>query len=276
MSPTTPRPSGALAAAVATSLLLGACGAPSPDDASAGTTTPGPAPETTAASEPAPTAEPTTAAPAPSSAAPTGTPSAGPTEPAGPAEPVKLVTYTGTAADAAFAFELPATWAVDGEFTDVGGTVAVVGPDGAPVGHLSVLIAWGAECGPDCSTPPVVHLGDVPGSVPLSASGDFVVRSVAMDLTSAPEIRNAYGWPDSVRLVTSLTDAEVPPPTGMLPHVMHGLGSVETGVVAPNGVTYRTVIFSSVHDFATLEEAQAYVASEEHRQVQAMIASFRA
>jgi len=273
MPPTTPRPSWALVAAAAASLLLGSCGAPSPDDAVAGATTPGPAAETTAASAPGPTTGTTTAAPAPSSAAPTGTPTAGPT---GPAGPVELVTHTGTAADAAFAFELPATWAVDGEFTDVGGTVAVVGPDGAPVGHLSVLIAWGAECGPGCSTPPVVHLGDVPGSVPLSASGEFVVRSVAMDLTSAPEIRNAYGWPDSVRLVTSLTDAEVPPPTGMLPHVMHGLGSVETGVVAPNGVTYRTVIFSSVHDFATLEEAQEYAASEEHRQVQAMIASFRA
>ncbi|PWF84286.1 hypothetical protein DEJ38_01345 [Kocuria rosea] len=186
------------------------------------------------------------------------------------------MTYSGTAADAAFAFELPATWSVDGDFSDVGGTVTVLGPDGAPVGHLSVLIAWGAECGPDCSMPPVAHLGDVPGSVPLSSSGEFVVRSVAMDLTSAPELRNAYGWPDAVRLVTSLTDAEAPPPTTMLPHVLYGLGLVETGVVAPNGITYRTVIFSSVHDFPTLEAAREYAGSEQHRQVEAMIASFRA
>ncbi|WP_344122632.1 hypothetical protein [Kocuria aegyptia] len=186
------------------------------------------------------------------------------------------MTYSGTAADAAFAFELPATWSVDGEFSDVGGTVAVLGPDGAPVGHLSVLIAWGAECGPDCSMPPVTHLGDVPGGVPLSSSGQFVVRSVAMDLTSAPELRNAYGWPDAVRLVTSLTDADSPPPTAMLPHVLYGLGTVETGVVAPNGITYRTVIFSSVHDFPSLEAAREYTGSEQHQQVEAMIASFRA
>ncbi|EYT51435.1 hypothetical protein CK505_03280 [Kocuria sp. WN036] len=186
------------------------------------------------------------------------------------------MTYSGTAADAAFAFELPATWSVDGDFSDVGGTVTVLGPDGAPVGHLSVLIAWGAECGPDCSMPPVAHLGDVPGSVPLSSSGEFVVRSVAMDLTSSPELRNAYGWPDAVRLVTSLTDADAPPPTTMLPHVLYGLGLVETGVVAPNGITYRTVIFSSVHDFPTLEAAREYAGSEQHRQVEAMIASFRA
>ncbi|PWF87294.1 hypothetical protein CIK52_05650 [Kocuria rosea] len=186
------------------------------------------------------------------------------------------MTYSGTAADAAFAFELPATWSVDGDFSDVGGTVTVLGPDGAPVGHLSVLIAWGAECGPDCSMPPVAHLGDVPGSVPLSSSGEFVVRSVAMDLTSSPELRNAYGWPDAVRLVTSLTDADASPPTTMLPHVLYGLGLVETGVVAPNGITYRTVIFSSVHDFPTLEAAREYAGSEQHRQVEAMIASFRA
>lgn len=186
------------------------------------------------------------------------------------------MTHTGTAADAAFAFEMPAAWEVSGEFPDGGGTVAILRPDGSPVGHLSVLLVWGAVCGPDCTMPPVTHLEDVPGSVPLSNSGDFVVRSVAMDLTSAPELRNAYGWQDAVRLVTSLTDADDPRPTQMMPEVMYGLGLVETGVVGSNGTTHRTVIFSSVHDFSTLEEAEEYVESEEHQQVQAMIASFRA
>lgn len=292
MSPTTSRSTRALGAAAAALLLLVSCGAPSGGDPSAEGTSPAASPAATAAESPAgpgtgtpsaatasPTADPDngptaspTAGPAEGSA---GTPTASPT--AGPAPaPAELVTYSGTAADAAFAFELPAAWSVDGDFSDVGGTVAVLGPDGAPVGHLSVLIAWGAECGPDCSMPPVAHLGDVPGSVPLSSSGEFVVRSVAMDLTSAPELRNAYGWPDAVRLVTSLTDAEAPQPTTMLPHVLYGLGLVETGVVAPNGITYRTVIFSSVHDFPTIEAAREYAGSEQHRQVEAMIASFRA
>lgn len=286
MSPTTSRSTRALGAAAAALLLLASCGTPSGGDPSAEGTSPAASPAATAAESqtatepatepatesPSPTAENPTAGP---TEAPTSTPTASPTaSPTG--APAELVTYSGTAADAAFAFELPATWSVDGDFSDVGGTVTVLGPDGAPVGHLSVLIAWGAECGPDCSMPPVAHLGDVPGSVPLSSSGEFVVRSVAMDLMSSPELRNAYGWPDAVRLVTSLTDAEAPPPTTMLPHVLYGLGMVETGVVAPNGITYRTVIFSSVHDFPTLEAAREYAGSEQHRQVEAMIASFRA
>ncbi|WP_272026628.1 hypothetical protein [Kocuria rosea] len=286
MSPTTSRSTRALGAAAAALLLLASCGTPSGGDPSAEGTSPAASPAATAAESPTatePATEPATESPSPTAEnptagpteAPTSTPTASPTaSPTG--APAELVTYSGTAADAAFAFELPATWSVDGDFSDVGGTVTVLGPDGAPVGHLSVLIAWGAECGPDCSMPPVAHLGDVPGSVPLSRSGEFVVRSVAMDLTSSPELRNAYGWPDAVRLVTSLTDADAPPPTTMLPHVLYGLGLVETGVVAPNGITYRTVIFSSVHDFPTLEAAREYAGSEQHRQVEAMIASFRA
>ncbi|MEB2527361.1 hypothetical protein [Kocuria rosea] len=286
MSPTTSRSTRALGAAAAALLLLASCGTPSGGDPSAEGTSPAASPAATAAESPTatePATEPATESPSPTAEnptagpteAPTSTPTASPTaSPTG--APAELVTYSGTAADAAFAFELPATWSVDGDFSDVGGTVTVLGPDGAPVGHLSVLIAWGAECGPDCSMPPVAHLGDVPGSVPLSSSGEFVVRSVAMDLTSSPELRNAYGWPDAVRLVTSLTDADASPPTTMLPHVLYGLGLVETGVVAPNGITYRTVIFSSVHDFPTLEAAREYAGSEQHRQVEAMIASFRA
>lgn len=286
MSPTTSRSTRALGAAAAALLLLASCGTPSGGDPSAEGTSPAASPAATAAESPTatePATEPATESPSPTAEnptagpteAPTSTPTASPTaSPTG--APAELVTYSGTAADAAFAFELPATWSVDGDFSDVGGTVTVPGPDGAPVGHLSVLIAWGAECGPDCSMPPVAHLGDVPGSVPLSSSGEFVVRSVAMDLTSSPELRNAYGWPDAVRLVTSLTDADASPPTTMLPHVLYGLGLVETGVVAPNGITYRTVIFSSVHDFPTLEAAREYAGSEQHRQVEAMIASFRA
>ncbi|TDL44763.1 hypothetical protein [Kocuria rosea] len=308
MSPTTSRSTRALGAAAAALLLLASCGTPSGGDPSVEGTSPAASPAATAAESPAgpgtdPTApdpgttttdpasdpaasgtdDPVASPTAGSGEGPTGTPTAGPTTGTDPGPtadpepaPAELVTYSGAAADAAFTFELPATWSVDGDFSDVGGTVTVLGADGAPVGHLSVLIAWGAECGPDCSTPPVAHLGDVPGSVPLSSSGEFVVRSVAMDLTSAPELRNAYGWPDAVRLVTSLTDADVPAPSTMLPHVLYGLGLVETGVVAPNGITYRTVIFSSVHDFPTLEAVREYAGSEQHRQVEAMIASFRA
>ncbi|MEX5297633.1 hypothetical protein RCG67_02495 [Kocuria sp. CPCC 205292] len=290
MSPTTSRSARALGAAAL--LLLASCAAPTGGEPSGEGTGPTGSPTATAAGSPT-GSEPATGSPSPASASPTadptGSPTTGPTAsptvgptatptpgPTGSPAPAELVTHSGTAADAAFAFELPATWRVDGEFSGVGGTVTVVGPDGAPLGYLTVLQAWGAECGPDCTQPAVVHLGDVPGEAALSSSGEFVVRSVAMDLTSSPRLRNVNGWQDNVRLMTSLTDADTPPPTAMLPHVMYGLGLVETGVVASNGITYRTVIFSSAHDFPTIAAAEEYVASEEHRQIQAMIASFRA
>ncbi|WP_424347783.1 hypothetical protein [Kocuria sp. CH-021] len=304
MSPTTSGSARALGAAAAALLFLASCAAPTGGEPSGEGTGATGSPAATAAESPTgsgpatespspasasptadPTGSPTTGPTASPTAGPTGTPTAGPTEsptatptsgPTGSPAPAERVTYSGTAADAAFAFELPATWRVDGEFSGVGGTVTVVGPDGAPLGYLTVLQAWGAECGPDCTQPAVVHLGDVPGEAALSSSGEFVVRSVAMDLTSSPRLRNVNGWQDNVRLMTSLTDADTPPPTAMLPHVMYGLGLVETGVVASNGITYRTVIFSSAHDFPTVAAAEEYVASEEHQQIQAMIASFRA
>lgn len=192
-----------------------------------------------------------------------------------PEEPAELVTYSGVAADAAIAFEHPSAWTVEEDFTDVGGTATVLGENGAPIASLGVFLTWGAVCGPDCTMPPVLHLEDVPGDEPLSNSGDFVVRTVAMDLTGSPELREAYEWSDNVRVVTSLTDAEVPVPTEMIPFVMYGVGLIETEVVAPHEIYYRPVIFSSTRDFATLKEAEDYASSVEHRQVQEMIASFR-
>ncbi|MFC4904076.1 hypothetical protein [Kocuria oceani] len=57
---------------------------------------------------------------------------------------------------------------------------------------------------------------------------------------------------------------------------MHGLGPVETGADAPNGITDRTVVLGSAHDLPSPAAAEAHAATEEHRQVRAMIAPFRA
>ena len=138
---------------------------------------------------------------------------------------------------------------------------------------LTILVAWGAEC--PCVERPAVHLGDVDGVVQLSKSGAFVVRSMAVDLTEFPEDRAENQWPDNVRVVTSLSMNAGPPPAALVPRLMYGLGLVETGVVATNGVTHRTVLFIANRDFSTLAEAQAYAASDEHKKIEAMIASFR-
>ncbi|WP_158041335.1 hypothetical protein [Kocuria sp. CNJ-770] len=57
---------------------------------------------------------------------------------------------------------------------------------------------------------------------------------------------------------------------------MHGLGPVETGADAPNGITDRTVVLGSAHDLPSLAAAEAHAAREEHRPVRAMVAPFRA
>lgn len=251
-----------------------------------------PVPEPSETSSPTATAAPTATA-SPTAGEPTAVPTTGPSGTAEPtatpspsatatpgttpttAPPADLVTYSGRGAGAAFSFQLPATWTVSDTSNDVVGSVVVHGPDGEPVGTLTILMAWGAVCGPACAPQPVAHLGDVPGEQPLSRSGEFVVRSLAMDLTGAPEVRDVFGWEDNVRLVTSLTDLPAPVPAQMPPYPLHGLGLVETGVLASNGITYRTVIFSSEHDFATMQEARDHAASQEHQQVREMIASFR-
>lgn len=203
-----------------------------------------------------------TAPPSPSSAAPTASGST----------TAALSTFSGTWEDVQYAFDYPADWDVQGPAPG-SGEVRVIGPDGTLMASLTILIAWGAEC--PCVERPVVHLGDVPGDKPLSKSGPFVARALAMDLTGFPQDRAENVWPDNVRLVTSLNMNTGPAPTVLTPRFLHGLGLVETEVVASNGITHRTIIFVAGRDFGTLQEAEAYAGSDEHRKTQEMIASFR-
>lgn len=191
--------------------------------------------------------------------------------------PDRAITHSGQAVGTSFMFETPSAWSIDGEFTDDGGGIVVVTPEGAPIASLTVLSGWGAVCGPESACVPqrVVHVEDVPGEEALSGSGDFVVRTVAMDLADRPDLREAFGWEDDVRLVTSLTDGDEPVPETMLPHLMYGLGSIVAGDPAGGDDRSGVVIFSLQREFSTMEEAQAYARSEEHRQLQGVIASFR-
>jgi hypothetical protein len=187
------------------------------------------------------------------------------------------VSYSGEAVGADFSFELPAGWTVRDETDDMMGSVTVEGPEGAPLALLTMLSVWGAECGPDtaCVPQPVVHLADVPGDRALSGSGDFTVRTVVMDLTSRPDLRRVFRWEDNVQLVTSLADADVPAPEAMLPHLMYGLGQVVPDPGSSHGDSHGVVIFMVQREFSTPDEAEEYARSEEHRQLQEMIASFR-
>lgn len=234
-----------------------------------------------ATTAPLPTA-PLSASPSPSaSASPTapGSPSAAPSPtetPDGGSPAVALSTFSGTWEDVEYSFDHPSDWTVRDttrESAPGSGVVTVLAPDGRNLASLTILVAWGAEC--PCVERPAVHLGDVPGKAPLSKSGPFVARAVAMDLTKFPQDRAENQWTDNVQLVTSLTGASVPVSPALVPKLMYGLGLVETGVLATNGITHRTVLFIAGRDFGTMAEARAYAATDEHRNIQEMIASFR-
>lgn len=252
-----------LPAALCVALALNSCsGTPAPVPTETGTQ------DTSQPSTPAPsTASPPVSSPTPES--PTPTPDVG-----SPAS--ALSTFSGTWEDVQYSFDHPSDWTVRDttlEGAPGSGVVTVLGADGQDLASLTILVAWGAEC--PCVERPAVHLGDVPGAVPLSKSGPFVVRSMALDLTEFPQDRADNKWPDNVQVVTSLSMNTGPAPAALVPRLMYGLGLVETGVLATNGITYRTVLFISGKDFGTLAQAQAYAASDEHRRIQAMIASFR-
>lgn len=191
-----------------------------------------------------------------------------------------LTTFAGSLEDVHYYFDHPSNWIVEDTAADGqgAGVVSVLGPDGKEMASLTVLtyLEVGSGCEPGkCLDRPAVYFGDWAGQTPMSVFGPFVVRTLAMDLAGFPEDRLRYGWPNNVRVVTSIYSATNPPSTSYFPPGMFGVGRVETGVVAADGNTDRIVHFDSFRDFGTLGEAQAYSRMEEHSQIQAMIASFR-
>lgn len=253
------------AAVLALSAALCACSGPAPVIDQTATLTPAPAAQSQSPAE-SPSADPTTAAP--STPVPLAT-----------AASSVWTTFSGSLEDVEFSFDYPADWNVV-DFSEIlvdGNQVTVSSADGTNMATLMILSAWGPECnGPtDCVDRPAVYLGDWAGETPLSASGPFVVRSVAMDLAGFPQDRSRSSWDENVQMVTSLSWVTTPPPESLLPNLMYGVGRVETGIEGANRDTKRTVLFTGSKGFGTLQEAQAYTATDEHRKVQAMIASFR-
>lgn len=242
-----------LTAALGFALALSSCTGPGDD----------PAPETSTSTSPTPS---------------TTSSSAGPT-PDDDVASAELTTFYGSWQDVQYAFDHPADWTVGETFggTEPGrGTVVVKDPEGNRMASLDIVVAWGASCSSEgCEDYPAVYLGDWAGLAPLSVSGFFVARSMAVDLSDFPQERETNDWYNNVQVVTSLTSTLGQPPSSLVPAFMYGVGQVETGVEAVDGSTQRTVLFRSNQEFGTLQEAKSYAGTDKHRLVQAMIASFR-
>ena len=268
------RPNRSVFAAVALALsaTLCACNGPAPGGTQTATTTPAPAArsQSPAASS---SAEPTTVAPA------TAVPSlnAASSAQAGDRNAFeRLSTFSGSANDVQYSFDYPVGWRVEegGET----GTALVLGPDGREIAVLTILYRWQPpECTPpnSCQIRPAVYMGDWAGQASLSGAGAFVVRSMAMDLSGIPSDKARYNEGENVYLVTSLSRVIYPVPQDLLTSMMYGIGTVVTGSPSGDGNDKRDVLFTSNHEFGTLQEAQAYITTDEHRKIQAMIASFR-
>ena len=258
------------AAVLALSAALCACNGTAPGSTQTATPTPAPAAHSQSPADSS-SAEPTTAAPS------TAVPSlnAASSAQAGDRNAFEaLSTFSGSANDVQYSFDYPAGWRVEegGET----GTALVLGPDGREMAVLTVLYRWQPpECTPpnSCQFRPAVYMGDWAGETPLSGSGAFVVRSMAMDLSGFPNDSARHNEGEDVHLVTSLSLSIVPVPQSLLTDRMYGIGTVVTGL--PSGNDERNVLFISNHEFGTLQEAQAYITTDEHRKIQAMIASFR-
>jgi hypothetical protein len=183
--------------------------------------------------------------------------------------------------DVQYSFDHPADWIVEDRVRGFeGGGVNIFDADMAYMASLGIppmfLEPGRQECSDDsCAERPVVYLGDWAGQGPLSVSGPFVVRSMATDLSAFPQLRRVFSLADNVRVGTFLSSSTGPAPTTSPAGLPFGEGIVETEVADANGKTHRNIRFSSHRDFGTIQEAHAYAGSDEHRKIQAMIASFR-
>lgn len=190
--------------------------------------------------------------------------------------PLSQATFSAVTLDVAFAFDYPTTWKVTNQDPTnqyQGGPFVVTNEEGTEVASLLVLPSLHAEpCRGVCADTPVSYLAEVPGE---NTVGDrsFTVRTMAMDLTSRSDLRNANEWLDHVKLVVGVNGAAGPGSTDMDPvHFVTGSG-VQTGETAES---IRPLSFGAVRYFESLSTAKGYTASAEHAQIQGMLASLRA
>ncbi|UZX02823.1 hypothetical protein F8G81_09520 [Arthrobacter sp. CDRTa11] len=180
------------------------------------------------------------------------------------------VTYSGTIENATFSFEHPLEWKVDDAVT---GGAKITNARGEEMGELAVFTIWDANGA--MKHRPVTNLPSTPGRAPLSETGLFVVKNVAMDLGPFPEELGMIKWPKPVQLSMSMSPPDSAPPKELVPFLLYGQVQVETGKLSIGGMTTRLVLFNSSKYFSTMAEMTAYTKTTEYQQIQSMLASFK-
>lgn len=190
-------------------------------------------------------------------------------------------TYAGTQLGTSYTFKYPSGWKVAEEknfpyMVELG----IYDGKGTEMAGLSVLTSWDAN-GANVLRK-VAKSWEAPSAGIMSAAGTinggktgaskFVVRTVIMDLTSYPEEASGLKWdkPVVVAVSAGFWDA---PATQLAPFNLTGVGAI-TATDTVNGQPYAPVVFAAQRYFDTVQEAEAWTSTEEHRNVVDMIASF--
>lgn len=175
-------------------------------------------------------------------------------------------------------FDYPSDWVVEESASngppgtlDLIRNLSVRDESGFSVATLDVLGVWDGGCY-TCKPRTAQQISQSSGREPLSGSGPFQVKTLAMNLSDYPEEISLYQWGDKVQVTTSLHGLKIGPwesGDAISPNLMFGLGQIKTGNEE------RYVSFGASQYFSTMEQAVEYVDSSEHAKLVAMISSFR-
>ncbi|KRF03436.1 hypothetical protein ASH00_15560 [Arthrobacter sp. Soil782] len=144
------------------------------------------------------------------------------------------------------------------------------------MGGLNIQPAIGFNCPPaGCESFPLLHLDETVSDEGIIDGEPFAVTTLAMDLSSMPERARQSGWKDSVRLVTSVSGRNGPPPAEADPNGIYGFESVELESQA-EGTGPAIIAFQKVDDFPDLQAAVDYIRTEQYQQIQDVMRSFSA
>lgn len=188
-------------------------------------------------------------------------------------------TYAGTQMGTNYTFKYPKGWRVVVDSSSAGHVdMSVVDANGTNMAELRMLEIWDLTTG--VKPRPVAKISDLPSDGTMSAmkgagsSGavKFVVRTVTMDLTSHPDEAALY-WDGKKVAVAVSAGGWKTPDTELLPVFLTGVAGIKaTQTFSNQGAT--AVLFSTVRYFDSLQQAEAWTASDEHRKVVGMISSF--
>lgn len=105
-----------------------------------------------------------------------------------------------------------------------------------------------------------------------TGASKFLVRTLITDLTPYPREASGLRWDKPVAVVVSAGFWDAPV-TELAPFNLTGVGAI-AATDTVNGQPYAPVVFAAQRYFDTVQEAETWTSTEEHRNVVDMIASF--